>query len=193
MTLGLFALLQNLDVVAVRRSIADDTLTSSYAAAAVGGKVILWLAIGVGQYLLPEAAKDRRAGGNGRKLLVRSTGLVFSAAIPIISLFSVAAEPLLDFVFGPNFAEGAKVLPLLAVAMTLLATSYLCLQLLIAHHNYSSLPFLAAAAILQPVVIVLAAPDLQHIALGIIAINLATTMFLGAAALQSPGRLSARK
>jgi O-antigen/teichoic acid export membrane protein len=191
-TFGLFAMLQNLDVVAVRRSIADDVLASSYAAAAVGGKAILWVAIGVSQYLLPEAAMDRRDGGNGRRLLVRSIGLLLCATVPMITLFTISGRPLLTFVFGPNFAAGADVLPPLAIAMTLLGTAYLCLQLLIAHHNFSFLPVLAAAAVLQPVVIALAAPDLQHIALALTALNLPITVFLGIAAMQPRGWSAAK-
>lgn len=190
-TLGLYAMLQNLDVVAVRRSIADDGLASVYAAAAVGGKAILWLAIGVSQYLLPEAAKDRRDGGSGRHLLFCSIGLVFCTAVPMICLFAIAGGPLLGFVFGPHFTAGADVLPVLAFAMTLLAIAYLCLQMMIAHHNYSFLPLLAASAILQPVVIVLAAPNLQHVVWGIAALYLAITMFLGVAALEPSRRRSA--
>lgn len=191
LTLGLFAVLQNLDVVAVRRAVADDALASSYAAAAVAAKAILWVAIGVGQYVLPEAAKDRGLGGNGRWLLLRGIGLVSCAAVPMIVLFAMAGGPLLGLVFGSNFMAGAKALPPLAIAMTLLATSYLCLQLLIAHDNYRFLPFLAAAATLQPIVILLAAPDLQHISLGIAALNLAITTCLVLAVLQPQRRLSA--
>jgi O-antigen/teichoic acid export membrane protein len=135
---------------------------------------------------------DRRDGGNGRQLLARSIGLVFCAAVPMIALFAIAGEPLLGFVFGPNFTTGAKVLPPLAIAMTLLATAFLCLQLLIAHHNYGFLPMLAASAILQPIVIALAAPDLERTALGITALNLLITMFLGFAALQ-PARCRSAK
>jgi hypothetical protein len=110
----------------------------------------------------------------------------------MITLFTISGRPLLTFVFGPNFAAGADVLPSLAIAMTLLGTTYLCLQLLIAHHNFSFLPVLAAATVLQPVLITLAAPDLQHIALALTALNLPITVFLGIAAMQ-PRAWSAAK
>ena len=56
--LGLFlvAVLQNVDVILVKRQIGGEA-AGAYAAAAVAAKAVVWVAIGVGLYLLPEATR----------------------------------------------------------------------------------------------------------------------------------------
>ena len=60
---GLFlvALLQNVDVILVKRQIGGDA-AGAYAAAAVAAKAVVWVAIGIGLYLLPEATRAARHG-----------------------------------------------------------------------------------------------------------------------------------
>ena len=61
--LGLFlvAVLQNVDVILVKRQIGGDA-AGAYAAAAVAAKAVVWVAIGIGLYLLPEATRAARRG-----------------------------------------------------------------------------------------------------------------------------------
>ena len=61
--LGLFlvAVLQNVDVILVKRQIGGDE-AGAYAAAAVAAKAVVWVAIGVGLYLLPAAVRRARRG-----------------------------------------------------------------------------------------------------------------------------------
>ena len=61
--IGLFlvAVLQNVDVILVKRTIGGDA-AGAYAAAAVAAKAVVWVAIGVGLYLLPEATRKARRG-----------------------------------------------------------------------------------------------------------------------------------
>ena len=54
--LALIAVLQNIDVIVVAHSLSEDE-ASSYAVAAVAAKAMIWIAIGLGLYLLPEAAR----------------------------------------------------------------------------------------------------------------------------------------
>ena len=59
----LLAALQNVDVIMAKREMtASDA--GAYAAAVVAAKLVVWVAIGIGLHLLPEAT--RRVGGGGR-------------------------------------------------------------------------------------------------------------------------------
>ncbi len=58
--LFLLAMLQNVDVIMVKRQIGGDE-AGAYAAAAVAAKAVVWVAIGIGLYLLPEATRARAA------------------------------------------------------------------------------------------------------------------------------------
>ena len=53
--------LQNVDVILVKRQIGGDA-AGAYAAAAVAAKAVVWVAIGIGLYLLPEATRAARHG-----------------------------------------------------------------------------------------------------------------------------------
>ena len=66
-SLALLALLQNVDVIVARHELGDDR-AGSYAVAAVAAKVVIWVAIGVGLQLLPQATapRGRRARTRGR-------------------------------------------------------------------------------------------------------------------------------
>ena len=74
---GLFlvALLQNVDVILVKRQIGGDA-AGAYAAAAVAAKAVVWVAIGIGLYLLPEATRAARHGQDPRPVLARALAVV---------------------------------------------------------------------------------------------------------------------
>ena len=55
LSLAFFGVLQNVDVIVVKHRIGGDT-AGSYAAAVVAAKVIIWIAVGLGMYLLPETS-----------------------------------------------------------------------------------------------------------------------------------------
>ena len=50
----------------------------------------------------------------------------------MLLMYAVAAEPLLGAVFGEELTDAADALPWLALAMTLLACAYVCVQYLLA-------------------------------------------------------------
>ena len=61
--LFLLAALQNIDVIVAKHELSAEA-AGSYAAAAVAAKSVVWVAIGIGLHLLPEAT--RRAAGGAR-------------------------------------------------------------------------------------------------------------------------------
>ena len=64
-------MLQNVDVILVKRQIGGDA-AGAYAAAAVAAKAVVWVAIGIGLYLLPEATRAARHGQDPRPVLARA-------------------------------------------------------------------------------------------------------------------------
>ena len=89
--IGLFlvAVLQNVDVILVKRTIGGDA-AGAYAAAAVAAKAVVWVAIGVGLYLLPEATRKAGAGEDPRPVLLRALGVVAVVAVPMLIVYAVA-------------------------------------------------------------------------------------------------------
>jgi O-antigen/teichoic acid export membrane protein len=170
--LVLFAFLQNVDVIVVKHLASREAAASSYAAASVAAKVIIWVAIGVGLYLLPEAARRAGEGLDGRPVLERGLGVVVAAAAPMILLYVVAGRFLLETVFGSGLASAADALSLLGVAMTLLAVTYLTVQYQLALGRKTFLFLLATGALIEPLLLWLVGGQFIQIALALVGLQL---------------------
>ena len=57
--LGIIAVLQNIDIIAAKHRFSSD-LASSYSATAVAAKVLIWVAMGAGFYLVPRSRASIR-------------------------------------------------------------------------------------------------------------------------------------
>ena len=131
LALFLLAVLQNIDVIMVKRQIGSEA-AGDYAAAAVAAKAVVWVAIGIGLYLLPEAARASRTGGDPRRVLARALAVVGAVAVPMLLVYAIAPETVLRLAFGPETVQAADALFVLGCAMTLLAIGYLGVQYMLA-------------------------------------------------------------
>jgi O-antigen/teichoic acid export membrane protein len=145
----LLASLQNIDVILAKHQLDGDD-AGSYAAAAVAAKTIMWVAIGIGLHLLPEATRRAAAGLDPRPVLLRALTILAIVAAPALLVFAVAPELLLRVAFGPDLTQSANALLLLGAAMTLLAVAYLTVQYMVALHEMRFLWVLGAIAVAEP-------------------------------------------
>jgi O-antigen/teichoic acid export membrane protein len=152
--LGLFlvAVLQNVDVILVKRTIGGDA-AGAYAAAAVAAKAVVWVAIGVGLYLLPEATRKAGAGEDPRPVLLRALAVVLAVALPMLGVYLVAPGTVLRLAFGAETVPAAGALFVLGLAMTLLAAGYLCVQYMLALREVRFLIALGLAAAAEVVLL----------------------------------------
>jgi O-antigen/teichoic acid export membrane protein len=148
----LIAVLQHVDVIIVKH-VAPADLAGSYAAASVAAKAVIWLAMGLGFYLLPEAVRRSQGGEDARPILLRTLALLAAVAVPLVALYGILAKPLLVVVFGPGLSAAAGALALLTGAMALLACGYLAVQYLLALGHRRFLVLLALAAVVELVVL----------------------------------------
>ncbi len=147
-SLGLLALLQNVDVIVARHELGEDR-AGSYAVAAVAAKVVVWVAIGVGLQLLPQATARAAAGEDPRPVLFRALAVLAAVAAPSLLLFAVMPEFILRTAFGPETVDAAPALLLLGLAMTLLAVAYLTVQYMLALGVVRFLWVLGAVAVIE--------------------------------------------
>jgi O-antigen/teichoic acid export membrane protein len=150
LALGGIAVVQNVDVIVVKHRFSEET-ASNWTAAAVAGKGVMWVAIGLGFWLVPEAAKRVYSGTDPRGALERAMVGVLLIGLPALAVYAVAGEKLLDVVFKLTGAAGA--LPWLGLAFMFLALSYLAIQYLLALHHWRFLIPLGVAAVVQPVLL----------------------------------------
>jgi O-antigen/teichoic acid export membrane protein len=151
------ALLQNVDVIAGKHRFSTD-LASSYGATAVAAKVLVWVAMGAGFYLVPETSRRHAEGEDTRPVLLRALGIVLVCAVPVMAIFALGGRPLLRAAFGSDRLLAVDALVPLGVAFMLLATTYLAIQYLLALRRTSFLLPLGAIALAEPVLLLTVAP-----------------------------------
>ena len=145
----LLAVLQNVDVIVGRHEFHGDR-AGSYAVAAAAAKAVVWVAIGVGLQLLPEATRRAAAGLDPRPALLRALAVLAAVAAPALLIFALVPELLLRLAFGPKLTEASGALPVLGVAMTLLAVAYLTVQYMVALGELRFVWVLGVVAIVEP-------------------------------------------
>jgi O-antigen/teichoic acid export membrane protein len=148
----LLAALQNMDVIVAKHQLPGDA-AGSYAAAAVAAKSVVWVAIGIGLHLLPEATRRSAAGRDPRPVLLRALGILVAIAAPALLIFAAVPKLLLRLAFGPDLTLASGALIFLGAAMTLLAVAYLTVQYMVALGETRFLWVLAVVALCEPVLL----------------------------------------
>jgi O-antigen/teichoic acid export membrane protein len=156
--LVIVALLQNVDIIAGKHRFSTD-VASSYGATAVAAKVLVWVAMGAGFYLVPETSRRHAEGEDTRPVLVRALAIVLVCALPVLAIFALGGRQLLRAAFGADRLLAVDALVPLGVAFTLLALTYLAIQYLLALRRSAFLAPLGAVALAEPVLLLTAAPS----------------------------------
>ncbi len=156
--LTIVALLQNLDIIAGKHRFSTD-VASSYGATAVAAKVLIWVAMGAGFYLVPETSRRHAEGEDTRPVLLRTLAIVLVCAVPVLLIFGFGGRLLLRLAFGSDRLLAVDALLPLGVAFTLLALTYLAIQHLLALRRKAFLLPLGAVAIAEPVLLLTVAPS----------------------------------
>jgi O-antigen/teichoic acid export membrane protein len=129
-SLSMVALLQNVDVLVVGRE--NPSHSGAYAAVSVTSKAIVFGAIVLGGYLLPEAAIRWRQGGHALRQLGVVLVLLAVPATILLLVALLAPHLLLQVVFHHAYVTAASALAPLVAAMILLSTSVILTMYLLA-------------------------------------------------------------
>ncbi|HVX21239.1 MAG TPA: hypothetical protein VHB02_07820 [Acidimicrobiales bacterium] len=126
--LAMTALLQNVDVIVLGREAPERS--GSYAAVSVASKALVFGAVVLGGYLLPEAAIRWRQGGHALRQLAVTLLLLGIPAVLLLSLAVAAPHLLLSVVFSSRYlgAQSAflpLVLAMVCLSITVVLTMYL--------------------------------------------------------------------
>jgi O-antigen/teichoic acid export membrane protein len=150
--LGLLGLLQNLDVVVLGRE--QPSATGAYAAISVASKALVFAALVLSSFLLPEAASRRNAGQHALRQL-GGTLAIFAVPAGVLLGFAVLAPDfLIKLAFGSRYLSAAHALWPLASAMTCLGASVLFTHYLLgAGHRRAVLALLVGAGFALPLLL----------------------------------------
>jgi O-antigen/teichoic acid export membrane protein len=150
--LAVIQLLQNIDLITAKHQFSND-VASAYAVTAVAAKVLIWVAMGAGFYLVPEASRRRAAGEDTRPVLLGALAIVGVCAIPCLLIYAFAAHQLLSIVFGAKRAIASDSLLPLGAAFTVLAATYLAVQYMLALKRTAFLIVIGAVAVVEPILL----------------------------------------
>ena len=143
--LGLLAGLQNVDVLIVGHDAPNSS--GSYGAISVASKAIVFGALVLVGYLLPEAVLQRHAGSHALHQLAVALGLVVAPVLLLASAATLAPHLLLRVAFGPDKTGGAGSFAILVLAMGALACSVLFTHYLLGIGRHRVVAVLVAGAI----------------------------------------------
>ncbi|HYI18243.1 MAG TPA: hypothetical protein VD836_06015 [Solirubrobacteraceae bacterium] len=170
--LTLVAALQNVDVI-MAKHVLTDAAAGIYAASTVAAKAVVWIAVGLGFWVLPEATRRAAAGGDPRPVLGRGLAVIAALSAGALTVFGVVPELLLRTAFGAEYESGADVLLTLGAAYALLAVSYLCVQFQLGLHRRRFALVLAVMAVAEPLLL-LGAGDLAAFASTVLLVHAVT-------------------
>ena len=128
-TLGLMAVLQFLDVFVIGHANAGHA--GSYTAISQISKTIVYGAVILSSFLLPETVLASRKGAEVLRQLGVVLGLLALPAIGLVLLANAFAQKLLTTVFGARYSHAAASLPTLVYAMIALAISTILVTFLL--------------------------------------------------------------
>ena len=143
--LALLALLQSLDVIVLGRE--APSRSGDYAAISVASKALVFVAIVLGGFLLPEAAARYHRGERATRQLGAAVGILAVPAGVLVVLALAVPRLLLRLVFGEDLDDAAPAFATLALAMAALATNVLLTNYLLAIGRRRVVVALAVAAV----------------------------------------------
>src|SRR3954470_18372970 len=113
--LTLVAALQNVDVI-MAKHVLSDAVAGVYAATTVAAKAVVWIAVGLGFWVLPEATRRAASGRDARQVLLRGLAVIGALEACALVIFAAVPELLLRTAFGRDYQSGAAVLLQLGAA-----------------------------------------------------------------------------
>ncbi len=128
-TLALMATLQFLDVFVIGHNNARGA--GSYTAISQIAKILVYGAVILGSFLLPEAVLASRKGAEAVRQLALVLGFLAVAAVGFIILGAVAAAPTVRNVFGLRYSHASSSLEVLVLAMVALSVSTILVTFLL--------------------------------------------------------------
>jgi O-antigen/teichoic acid export membrane protein len=148
----IIAVLQNIDIIGAKHRFSTS-VASSYSAVAVAAKVLIWVAMGAGFYLVPEVSRLRAEGKDPRPILARALAIVAVCAVPVLLIYAFGSHVLIKAAFGADKTQASGSLFVLGLAFATLACTYLAIQYLLAQHRKWFLAPMAAVAIAEPILL----------------------------------------
>lgn len=127
--LALLGLLQNVDVILIGR--LDHRNAGAYAAISVASKALVFGALALGAYLLPEATIRWNEGGHAVRQLVVTLMFLAVPAVVLLAIAIFIPNRFLSLIFTAKLSSAASAFAYLVVAMI-----FLCISVLLTNYLF---------------------------------------------------------
>ena len=162
--LALLALLQNVDVLILGRQAGNSNVIGSYAAISVASKALVFGALALGSYLLPEATIRWNEGGHALRQLGVTLLFLAVPAVLLLGVSIVIPKQFITLFFSAKLATAASAFAPLVAAMIFLAISVLLTNYLFGAGRRWIVIVLAVGAALSVVLVAGAHGSPEHTA-----------------------------
>ena len=152
--LAAVAVLQNADVIVIGREAPRGA--GAYAAVSVSSKALVFVAIAVAGYLLPEAAISWRTGRHALRQLVVTLSVLAAPALALVAVAAAAPRLFLSAAFSSRYVSAAGAFLPLALAMVCLSVTVVVTMYLLGVGDRPFVVVLVGAAALAAVAVGLA-------------------------------------
>ncbi len=147
-----------LDLLAVQQIFSGE-VAGQYAALSLAGKVILFAGLGITETLFTFANKAHWRREPGWPLLARALLLTAVVGLPILLLYAVAPETVLEIGFGPSYTGLASSLWVMGLFMFILSLSGVLVAYMIACGMARGALAASSAAVILELILFLAFHD----------------------------------
>jgi O-antigen/teichoic acid export membrane protein len=177
--LALLALLQNVDVLILGRQAGNSNTIGSYAAISVASKALVFGALALGSYLLPEATIRWNEGGHALRQLGVTLLFLAVPAVLLLGVSIVIPKQFITLFFSAKLATAASAFAPLVAAMIFLAVSVLLTNYLFGAGRRWIVIVLAVGAALAVVLVAGADGNPEHTAKADLIVQAALALGIG--------------
>jgi O-antigen/teichoic acid export membrane protein len=118
--LGSYALLINLDAIAVKRFFSE-AVAGDYGTVVTLGKINLFATLGIGMVLFPKATQRQALGKDSRPVLALALAATIGVGLILSVIYFLASGPLVRGIFSGAYNDPGALLGLVGLATTLYA------------------------------------------------------------------------
>ncbi|MCP4426485.1 MAG: hypothetical protein GY803_18485 [Chloroflexi bacterium] len=115
-----FALLINMDAMAVKRLLSQD-IASSYGPVVTLGKINLFVSLGIGMVLFPKVTQRRALGLNPRPVLLLALAAALLPGLGLTAVYFLFSGPIVQLIFTSAYPDPGLALGMAGLATTLYA------------------------------------------------------------------------
>lgn len=151
----------SIDILVVKHYF-DAHTAGLYAGIATVARVLFFVTGSVAQVLMP-SVKLRNTNAENRSLLLKSLALIAAAGLPVLALFVVAPTFVVQVLMGQNYIHYAGLLPMLGLAIFVVAIVNLLVSYYMALRRYMIAPVVVIGAAVTYILMISQHNDLAAI------------------------------